>query len=343
MKPTLAAAVCAACLLPVRAARAQSIVGEAVVTGGSSTDEVAIAAVQGRVFGEITSSIRFFGEASWAGRSTLTDGDHAEESDAFAGAYPYDNRVDVIEAYAEGMFRRGSALLGVRGGRFRTPFGIYNGSEHAYMGFIRAPLIRYADYPALSNTFLEHGADFIAGVPQLTVQATVGAPADVGEYVRGSGVDGIVRVQGYAGPFIAGASYIATSPTETTHPTPGRARFTGIDVRWMHAGIQLRGEWITGQPFEGTTTTGWYADLLLHRPAMGPVTALGRIEVLDHEGTGEQAAPSDTYLRRETIGARVRLTHALALSVNVIHQSGAEDEYPPNALDVGLTWSLRTR
>jgi acetyl-CoA acyltransferase len=34
----------------------------------------------------------------------------------------------------------------------------------------------------------------------------------------------------------------------------GKNVFTGVDVRWMHKGVQLRGEWITGRPFDGTTT-----------------------------------------------------------------------------------------
>ena len=82
-----------------------------------------------------------------------------------------------------------------------------------------------------------------------------------------------------------GSSASATSERSPTQPASfarGRAEFTGVDVRWMHDGVLVRGEWITGQPFDGTTTDGWYADVMLHRAAMGPVTAVLRVERLDY-------------------------------------------------------------
>jgi hypothetical protein len=33
-------------------------------------------------------------------------------------------------------------LHAFKAGRYRTPFGISSGSDHAYMGFQRAPLVR---------------------------------------------------------------------------------------------------------------------------------------------------------------------------------------------------------
>ena len=81
----------------------------------------------------------------------------------------------MIEAYGERTFQPGRFLVGIRGGRYRTPFGISSGSDHAYNGFLRAPLIRYDDYYALSNNFLEHGADVIVGVPRLTLEVSAGA------------------------------------------------------------------------------------------------------------------------------------------------------------------------
>ncbi|PYQ81956.1 MAG: hypothetical protein DMG01_02415 [Acidobacteria bacterium] len=180
----------------------------------------------------------------------------------------------------------------------------------------------------VSNTFLEHGVSVLAGVPKLTVEAAVGAPADVGDHRRRGGADALVRVQGYAGRFVVGISYMRTSPIETAAIAPGRATFTGIDARWMSCGVQLRGEWVDGQPFDGATSTGWYADVIVHRTHMGPVTAIARFERL--------------YLSRETLGARVRVSEGLSLTVNVLHQSG-DPRYRPNALDVALTWSVRSR
>jgi hypothetical protein len=327
--------MCAIGLVQPRIARAQSVAAEAALTGGLSTDEVSAAAAQVRVFGDVENGIRFFGEAAWAGRS-LSESDH--ETDSFNAAYPYTNRVQIIEAYGERIFRPQNRLVGIRAGRFRTPFGIYNASDHAYLGFLRAPLVRYEEYSPLSNNFLEHGADLVAGVPQLTVEAALGAPADVGETRRQSGLDAVFRVQGYYGALIAGVSHMQRPNSQLALDASGRTSVTGIDLRWMHAGVQLRGEWMTGRPAGEPSAAGWYADALIHRARMGPVTAVVRIERLDwtdvHSG-------EEQYLSRQTVGARIRLTNALALHVNALHETG-DDEYLPRALDVALTWSVRT-
>src|SRR5206468_4437849 len=136
-------------------------------------------------------------------------------------------------------------------------------------------------------------------------EATLAAPADIGEVVRGSGVDAIVRVQGYVGPLIAGVSHMRTPNSQLALDPSGRTKVTGIDLRWMHAGVQLRGEWVTGRPFGGATTAGWYGDALIHRMFMGPVTAVVRIERLDWT---EVHSGEDEYLSRQTVGARIRLT-----------------------------------
>jgi hypothetical protein len=312
---------------------AQSITVEAALTGGASTDEVMAAATQLRLFGDVKGGIRFFGEASWAGRE-LSDLEH--ESDSFNAAYPYTNRVQVIEAYAERTFRPRGGVVGVRAGRFRPPFGIYNASDHAYSGFLRAPLVRYEEYSPLSNNQLEQGADLVVGVPRLMVEAALGAPGDVGEVVRQSGLDTVVRAQGYYGPLIAGVSYMRTQPSETAPATDERNHVAGVDLRWMHAGVQLRGEWMTGHPFGAGTTTGWYADALIHRTRMGPVTAVVRVERLDFDDVESGA----NYLSRQTVGARVQLGGGVALQVNTLHQTG-DDEYAPLAFDVAVTWSVR--
>src|SRR3989454_12815337 len=38
--------------------------------------------------------------------------------------------------------------------------------------------------------------------------------------------------------------------------------------------VLASGEWITGQPFDGTTTDGWHADVAVHRPPIGPLMAV---------------------------------------------------------------------
>jgi hypothetical protein len=104
--------------------------------------------------------------------------------------------------------------------------------------------------------------------------------------------------------------------------------------------VQLRGEWVTGRPFDGASTRGWYADGLVHLIGMGPVTAVARIEQLEYEEPAEAEASSS---RRQTIGARVRLAGGFSLDVNLVHRQGDLKEYRPTALDVGLTWSVRRR
>ena len=308
---------------------AQAVGSEVSVTGGTSTDEVTAKAMQGRVFAD-TSWVRVFGEASWA---TVA----GPESDAFGAAYPYQRRIEIMDAYAERTFRRERFLGGVRAGRFRTPFGIYGGSDHGYGGFVRAPFIRYAGYWALGNTFLEHGVNLVAGVPSMQVEYTVGAPADVGEdeEKRHSGTDQVVRVQGYHRNLVVGASYIRTQPFRPRTPS-SRMEFTGVDVRWMRDGIQLRGEWVDGEPNDGRHTRGGYVDAFVHRREMGPVTAVARVEMLDY--TGSRMVVN---ARRATLGARVLVVDGLYATVNASHQTGAIYSDARNSVDLGLTYTVR--
>ena len=323
-------AILGAMLIHASPARGQSLTAEGDVTTGYSTDQVAAVATQLRAFGDLKAGVRFYVEAAWARRSE-------KETDAFAAAYPYGGRLDVIEAYAERLFTPGRTLVGIRAGRYRTPFGISNRSDHAYAGFIRAPLIRYDDYYALSNTFLEHGADLIVGVPQLYLETSLGVPADVGDEKRRSGLNRVFRVQGYHGSWIVGVSHIRTRPNQPASFARGWAEFTGIDARWTRDGLLARGEWITGQPFDGTTTDGWYVDLMLHRVAMGPVTAVLRAERLNYDA----AAMFALAATRVTAGAKVRLPRGLTAQINLLRQSGGLPRYRPIPVDLALTYSIR--
>ena len=330
IRTVAAVAACGAIFLQTQIARGQSITTEAALSTGYSTDDVTVGATQVRAFGELKKGVHFFGEAAWAASSDT-------DNDVFGTAYPYRNRVQIIEAYADRTFRPKRAILGIRGGRFRTPFGIYDASDQAYVGFLRPPLVRYAEYTSLSNNFLEHGAGIVVGVPFLTFQTVLGAPADVGETARGSGLDTVLRVQGFHGSFIAGFSYLRNHSHETPADPRFRASATGIDFRWMQSGIQVRGEWIGGRPADDATNNGWYVDALIHRAGMGPVMAIARIERLAVTDEGEEEQQG-----RQTIGARIRLLEALSLNVNVVHRSGEfATEYGHTAFDLGFTWNLR--
>ena len=322
--------ICACIVMQAVVARAQSVTVEAAQTFGYSTEDVAAAATQARVFGVVASDVRFMVEGAWAQRSDTT-------SDVFGAAYPYDGHPDLMEAYGERMFQPGRGLVGVRLGRYRTPFGIYSASDHAYVGFLRAPLIRYDNYYALSNNFLEQGADVVVGTPRAYVEVSVGGPADVGEAHRRSGVDTVVRGQTAFGSAIVGASYIDTKPYQPATYAFGRSTFTGVDARWMRSGVQLRGEWLWGQPFDGVRTRGGYVDLIVHRPRMGAVTAVFRAERLAYDAP----APFALYTNRYTAGSKIRLFERLTAEVGVMHQTAPLPDQRPTALDLAVTYTFR--
>jgi hypothetical protein len=109
----------------------------------------------------------------------------------------------------------------------------------------------------------------------------------------------------------------------------------------MHNGIQLRGEWLTGHPFvgNGVKTDGWYVDTTVHRPAMGPVTALVRLEYMDYD----TEPPRARYAKRMITGARVRLPGPITLQVNLTHQGGDLERLRDHSFDVAATYSFRVR
>jgi hypothetical protein len=326
---TRAALACVAALWLTMPVHGQSVAIDGTHSAGASSEEIGAAGTQLRLFGEILKGLRFQIEGSWGWRSE-------DEGDFFGTAYPYGGTVDLMETYLE-YLRESGWLRAAKGGRYRTPFGMSAASDHAYIGFLRAPLIRYGDYYALSNTYLEHGAEVVVGVPRFTVEASLGVPADVGEAIRREGVSSVVRTQAVAGAWILGASYIDTTPYLPERFASGRARFGGVDVRWMAGGVQVRGEWLGGQPFEGTRTTGGYADLIVHRPVMGPVTAFARAERLAYDA----APPRALVTHRYTAGARIRVWRTIAASFGVVHQAGQLTQRERTAFDVGISGSWR--
>jgi hypothetical protein len=311
-------------------AQTADVTTEVDVTVGRSSEDVGAAGSQVRLFGALPGDWRFYAEASWAD----TWGEH---SDAFGAAYPYNHRVRPMELYVEKTVVGRRSMFGLKTGRYRAPFGLYGRSDHAYTGFLRAPLIRYGGYWALSNNFLETGASVVAGTPRIFGEVSLGIPQDEDDLHRTRGFDRVARVQATVGDVIVGASYIHTQPfEEQAFFARGDTEFAGVDARWMRGGVQVRGEWINGHPFEGTRTFGGYADLMVHRPFMGPVTAVVRAERLDYE-----AGRFSSFPRRYTAGTKVRLSSLLVAHVNVLHEPPYDDEGAETALDVALTFSLR--
>ncbi len=329
MRRLIAPAVVAACLAPA-GALAQSAAVEIVQSVGASTESVTSAAVQVRGLVDAGRGLRGVVEGSWADRSR-------DVGDVFGTAYPYGGKADVIEAYAE-WGRTGNGLRAVRGGRYRTPFGLASASDHAYIGFLRAPLIRYANYWALSSGYLEHGVDVLAGVSRVSIELSASKPADVGAAIRRDGSPTLTgRAEVVAGPAVVGVSRIDTTPYAPARFASGRSRFTGIDVRVMTGGVQVRGEWLEGQPFAGRTTTGGYLDLIVHTRRMDRVTALGRVEKLDYPAPSSFAL----FTKRAIAAVRVRTWQGAAVSLGVSHQAGQQTQRRRTAIDVGMTWVLR--
>jgi hypothetical protein len=331
----------AACLsiAPVTSAQGQSLITELDLTTGFATeDRVAAGAAQLRGFGEIQ-GVRFNLEGTWGHRSE-------NDTDAFGAAYPYGGRMDLSEAYAERTFQPGPGLIGIRVGQFRSPFGMSHRTDHAYSGFLRAPLIRYDGYWALTNGFRERGATVVAGTPRLSVEASVGTPGDLGIATRRSGVDGVVRVQGYYKNLIVGVSHINSNPYGPESWAHGRLSFTGVDARWAHRGVQLRGEWIAGQPWDGPDTDGGYMDATVHVPFMGPVTAVFRSEWLNYFSEYPfswhgQDGYTEWHATRLTAGGRIRLPGGFTAQIDVLRQSKELAYHARTGLDVALTYSIR--
>lgn len=314
----------------------QTMAFEAQQSAGASSESIAGAGTQVRLFGEPKPNLRFKIEGAWGTRSHLPlPGEYG--SDVLGTAYPYGNRFDIIEGYAEYFLPEGRFLRSVKGGRYRTPFGMSSASDHAYVGFLRPPLIRYGNYYALSSGYLEHGVDVVVGTPRLSGEISIGRSSDVGVAMRRPGINTVARVEATISTLVVGVSGIDTTPYSPEDWAPGRARFVGVDARWMADGVQLRGEWLNGKPFDGTATRGGYLDVFVHKPALGPVTILGRIDRLDYVTDPTYSL----YTHRYTAGARVRLAAGLAVSAGITHQGRYQTQRRRTALDAGVTYSLR--
>lgn len=297
---------------------------------GASTESVTAAGVQLRGLVDAGHGLRAVLEGSWGDRSGGT-------TDVFGTAYPYDGGLQLIEAYAE-WGRSGNGLRAVRAGRYRTPFGLASASDHAYIGFLRPPLIRYGTYWALSSGYLEHGVDLLAGVSRVSLELSASKPSDVGAAIRRDGSTTLAaRAELSAGPAVVGVSRLDTTPYSPARFARGRTRFTGVDLRAMAGGVQVRGEWLDGQPFDGRATRGGYLDVIVHTRRMNRLTALGRVERLDYEAPVQFAL----FTKRATAALRLRTWQGAAISVGLTHQSGQQTQQRPTALDVGMTWVVR--
>jgi len=337
MKVFTTSKVFLASLVFAASTQAQSLTTELDLTTGYSTEARTWAgSTQLRTFGEVHPKIQFNLEGTWARRSTNT-------TDAFGAAYPYGGHVQLSEAYFERSFQRGPVIASVRGGQYRSPFGIYSRADHGYSGFLRAPLLRSEYYWSINSTMLERGVDVTFGTARLSAEVSIATPGDnTDQLKRHSGLDSVVRVQAYYKSVVVGASHI-NSKSYSPDPDlyPGRMDFSGIDVRWMYGGVQLRGEWIIGQQWNGSRTNAGYVDAIIHPRFMGPVTAVFRTEQLSWFEAPR--TDYDWHGFRQTAGARLRIPGGLTAQFNVLHHSKLVATSQRTAFDIALTYSIRDR
>jgi len=310
-------------------------------TIGVSSEAAGLAATQIRAIGDFSPTWRYYGEAGIGcrpGASSTYDPSNLESaSDSFGAAYPYNGRPTLLEAYAERSFAAGKAeqYYGtVRLGQFRPPFGIYSESDHAYIGFTRAPLIRYYTNWALSNFWIDAGADALISSPHLQLEASSGVPRDA-EGRRRSNGDLVARIQAYQGPLILGVSHIVTDPPADEPFATGRSQFTGLDFRLTYAGLQVRGEWLAGRQISDTYTQGWYVDAIAHEPSLERITWVARYEELRYS-----AGTHSANLSRRTLGGKLLLTRHLTSQLNLIQHSAIAASND-RAVDVTFTYSFR--
>ena len=85
------------------------------------------------------------------------------------------------------------------------------------------------------------------------------------------------------------------------------------------------------------STTGWYIDGIVHRPGMGPFTAVIRGEQMDYTAP----KPRDRRAKRLTLGTRVRLPGPVTLQLNYLRQHGDLPRLKSHSIDFSATYSVR--
>ena len=135
---------------------------------------------------------------------------------------------------------------------------------------------------------------------------SLSAPADVGGATLASRASTpSPAFRGAVRPRIVGVSHIRTQPysSRTVRAGPIRVhrRRSPLDRRWR------AGRVASGSPAGRSTEprrTGWHADVMVHRPVMGPVTAVWRSEQLDYDASAPFArCGAATYRRRPRASA----------------------------------------
>ena len=244
-------------------------------------------------------------------------------------------RVDIIDAYGEFVRPEARGLRAVKAGRIapRSASSPQRSRLFRVPAAAAHPLRRVTT--GLSNGYLEHGLSLSWACPGLdrgerrrARRCRRGAPTrrnrcGAARRDQRSALDRRRQLPGHDARHAAAVR-------------PGRARFGGIDLRWMRAGVQLRGEWIFGQPFDASPPAAATLDLVVHRRASGrsPCSAVS------NGSTTRRRRPERSSRSATPRRARAGVA-GLAVSAGLTHQAGRPRSAAPRPSISGSTCALR--
>lgn len=194
----------------------------------------------------------------------------------------------------------------VRGGRFRSGFGISDWSDFYYNAIISMPLVRFNRLqPYLGLTRFDTGLDVrsIAG----PIEYQVGL-IDVGstswQWAPKNTTYGVARLQTHFGALIVGSSVLGRIAGSGSDDD---TEAYGLDFRWTADHLQLRGELVRLHSDDGWSG-GYYVDAFFRPPG------LYRTQV----GFRTQAVNSlnGAVSQEQTIGVRQIVTPNLSATLN---------------------------
>ena len=219
------------------------------MTAGYSGEDVRATATQLRLFGKAPGKVDFFTEVAWgdrwAGDAPVIGGGLSgvdpTGTDVFGAAYPYGGRTVLMEMSRSATSVRAERCSGCAPADSACPSASTAAATTATR-ILRPPLIRHDGYSASRITGSKRARCSRQASRSCSSKPVVSRPHDVGFAVRRNGTDASVRVQGYRGQFIVGASYARSNPYLSPRFAVGRQAFAGADVRWAHPS-GLPGAW----------------------------------------------------------------------------------------------------
>jgi hypothetical protein len=218
--------------------------------------------------------------------------------------------LELYEAFGElGRGKRRGRL-----GQYEIPFGNHNRTELYYTGLINQPLIRY--YPSRDPSIGQsaEGIAYLGSMSSWQVEAALFGERESLESTVPPGGHGAIRVQHFGGSLILGASVLSVRIPDQDAQYRGTGHFYGLDFRFSHPAMVLRGELVAGDVPDGSPE-GFYVDILYHPEWLGRVSFVGRTEAV-------QGQPRNgSTLRQQTIGFKWQLIRSTTLALNQVFDS----------------------